>query len=90
MAERQLKASWTDVDALDTVFADHAFLAQINDQYFLTFGQTNVPVLATEDSAAGSATIRPVARLMIPHEAFKRIVKLLEENATTAKREKKP
>ena len=81
----RLRAVWNNEVAshLEQLFADNLHLAQVNDQFFLTFGQTRVPIIEVENqSEAMIAEIRPVAKLVIPKVAFERIAKLFADRST--------
>lgn len=71
----EIRVHWGSVDSLDLLFADNVHLALVNDQFYVTFGQTRVPV--AEDMGSTQAEIRPVSRLVISKDAFKKIASLL-------------
>ncbi len=74
----RIEAHWGPVDDLEPVFADHLHVNRANDQFYLTFGQTQVPVLdKPEAPGAITAEIRPIARLIVPLNALERMRDLL-------------
>ncbi len=71
----RLEISWQSADAIEPVFVDHVHLARLNDQFFLTFGQTRVGV--TNAEALTRAEIHPMVRLVIPAKSVEKIAQLL-------------
>jgi hypothetical protein len=72
----EIALTWGSADDLDLLFADNLHLAQVNELFYLTFGQTRVPVVA-KGTAPTEAEIRPVSRLVISRDAFNKIATLL-------------
>jgi hypothetical protein len=72
---------WGSGEDLEPIYADQLHLQSINQQYYLTFGQLRPP-LVKEGVPVDKivAEIRPVAKLIVTREAFKRIAKLLNKH----------
>ena len=84
----RIETHWGPVDDLEPVFADHLHVNRANEQFYLTFGQTQVPVLdKTEAPGAITAEIRPVARLIVSPNALEQMRDLLRRIVTEADRE---
>lgn len=79
----RVEAHWGAAHDLEQVFADHLHVNRANEQFYLTFGQTQVPVLdKTEAPSAVTAAIRPVARLIVPLRSVEAMQDLLRRMIT--------
>jgi hypothetical protein len=67
---------WGDANQLEPVLADNLLLQQVNEQFYLTFGQVRPPAV-TDSVERVVMEIRPVARLIVTEGALHRIVDLL-------------
>lgn len=76
----QLEVTWAEGPNLEPVFVDNLHMAQVNNQYYLTFGQLRVPVGSTR-----RGEIHPMACFVLSRESITRLVDLLGKVA-----EKKP
>lgn len=69
-----LKGRWSTGKDIEAVFAQHAQLAALESEYYLTFGQVQTP-----EGGPGSteAEIRPVARVVLTEKTIQQLAKLL-------------
>ena len=87
----QFKARWKSNVEVETVFADNLLLQKINDQYFLTFGSIQTPVLEFEEfpkDLSSVGEIRPVIRIALTQGGFARIAQLMLRHASPSETDK--
>lgn len=58
------------------MFVDNLFLQVVNEQVYLTFGQMQIPV-TTEPEELSAVEIRPMARLIVPPSALRKMAKVV-------------
>jgi hypothetical protein len=69
-----LTVTWALGENLEAVFVDNLHLAQVNDLFYLTFGQIRIPA---GQEGPGAAAIHPMVRLVLTRSAMKNIVGLM-------------
>ena len=72
---------WSDTPAVQQVYGDEALLQIVGDHVYLAFGQAQVPAVATGIDPKTGVEIRPVARLVLTHSAFRKVASLLGRTA---------
>ena len=81
---RSLDFFWGDSVNLEQVHVDHAQLARINDQYYVTFGQVRPPATEPDPSSPSSqrvvTEIRPVVRIIAGTKALRSMAEMILRN----------
>ena len=86
--EVRVETHWGSAHDREQVFADHLHVNRANEQFYLTFGQTQVPLVdQTEAPSAVIAAIRPVARLIVSLKSLKAMQDLLRRMIAKAGQE---
>ncbi|MEJ2237887.1 MAG: hypothetical protein P8X82_06285 [Gemmatimonadales bacterium] len=64
---------------MESRFADHVQVAQVDEHYHLTFGQSRIPVSREANEPASVAEVLPVARVILPEDVIKRLAVTLRD-----------
>jgi hypothetical protein len=76
---RRVQTYWIAGDNLESRFADHVQVAQVDEHYHLTFGQSRIPVSREANEPASVAEVLPVARVILPEDVIKRLAVTLRD-----------
>jgi hypothetical protein len=71
----ELRLKWTSGEDLDPIFSDHLHVARAGQFYYLTFGQTRVPIAV--EKRPEQLEIRPMVRLVVHEAAMENFMRLL-------------
>jgi len=74
-ASGRMTAQWVESASPELQFADQLHVIRVDDRFYLTFGQTRVPVGSSGGELLGE--IHPVARLVLTKQAMTAIVGIL-------------
>ena len=80
IVNQQIAITWGDANAVDLTFVDQLHLQRADGHYLLTFGQVRPPLLMAPKDGV-NAEIRPVARLVLTDQAYRRILDVLKQAA---------
>jgi len=78
----EVRGHWADASQLDPIYADQLHLVRLENQFFLVFGQTRLPVVEGRSSTV-DAEIKPMARFVVSKEALGRMINLLNQNVVS-------
>lgn len=77
-ALRNVELNWMNAQELPLVLADQVHIQAVPGRYYITFGQVNLPVFVGAPPSDFRADVRPVVRLVISTEDFKRILSAVD------------
>ena len=83
-ARVEVKPHWGGGTEIEPIFVDQLHILRIENQFYLTFGQTRFPIVEGPGGTI-DAEIKAVVKMVIPKEALQRIVSLLAMNAESEK-----
>jgi hypothetical protein len=76
---RRSQTYWVAGEHLESRFADHVQVTQVDEHYHLTFGQSRIPISREATETASVAEVLPIARLILPEDVIKRLAITLSE-----------
>jgi hypothetical protein len=80
MRGKQILLKWkTDID-LQTIYVNQAAITSTGNEYYLVFGETDLPVVFGKNFLPEEILINPKVRLVIGLGAMKAIVELILKN----------
>ncbi|MEK7239199.1 MAG: hypothetical protein AAB224_01300 [Gemmatimonadota bacterium] len=83
--EKTVKLAWEDATSIPQPFVDQLHIRVVQGNYYLTFGQLNLPVFDGEPPEDFVARIHPVARMVVPAPEMERMLEALRRINVSAK-----
>jgi len=79
---RRNQTYWMAREHLESRFADHVQVTQIDEHYHLTFGQSRIPISRERSETASVVEALPIAKLILPEDVIKRLAVTLNEKVS--------
>ena len=77
---------WQDASDLPTVYANHAYVTHMGKEFYVVFGEAQVPILTgMEPTELEEIKVKPVAKLVFTPEGIDSIVSVLADNVRKSK-----
>ncbi len=78
---RRTQTYWVAGEHLESRFADHVQVVQVDEHYHLTFGQSRIPISREANEPASVVEVLPVAKLILPEDVIRRLAVTLRDRA---------
>ena len=77
----QVQLVWEDPSVLPTLYANQAYVSHVGKEFYVIFGEAQIPVLTHVDpDALHEVKVKPVAKLVFTPEGISGISKALADN----------
>jgi hypothetical protein len=86
----RVKMSWGSLKDIPTIHSDQLLITYVNNEYYLVFGETELPGLINKENPPKEITIKPVAKIAINPKNMLNFEEVIHKNIEAFRQKLEP